>query len=263
MKGPVISFYQPQRLYREVDHHTISHRSHLHAQSANGQNARRQACSEWPVRLAADQSGSCWSRGSCRHHAATSGLAPEPHPSRPLHRRPACRSCQKGPSLGHRTQTAALGIRPLKRNPNSTGQKRTDGPVVPVLMPRHFEPVSGRLAEHVAAPKDDVRANHGRARDRETRVRRRLPPALSRRGLRLASGRTPGFVAMTRSSSCNPSTILDALRWKGKGRDDESPHDGRLQLPGLTVGACLLHRTQGHFAQIKAHASKRGLAKVP
>jgi len=56
---------------------------------------------------------------------------------------------------------AVAGVDLIERYPRGHGRARADGPVLAVLVPRHFEAGRRGFAEDSRGPQDDVRAEQG------------------------------------------------------------------------------------------------------
>src|SRR5688572_17975366 len=75
---------------------------------------------------------------------------------------------------GHDAQAAVLPRRRIQSDPRTAGRERPDRPVVAVLVERRLQAVPARLAEHLAAPQDDVLADGVRDELHELRVAREV-----------------------------------------------------------------------------------------
>ena len=56
-------------------------------------------------------------------------------------------------------QAAVVESAVIDGNPNSARRQRANWPIMSVLMPRHFHPVAGWLAECLTAPEHDIGTN--------------------------------------------------------------------------------------------------------
>src|SRR6187401_2188989 len=87
-----------------------------------------------------------------------------------------CVDAAVGVRSGDVAHAAVLGHSVIECNPDGAGRNRTDRPVLPVLVPGNGLARNRRLAEHLAAPEDDVLADELRYQVQDAWVTRILQP---------------------------------------------------------------------------------------